>query len=189
MIMTPGRGRRAAAAACCCLLLPAATVAERHTFAGTGEMRSNPERGFRDELHGACTGEWGPGRQGFSDEDMDDMRTLNLTIAQVYCYLPNSTQLSTNDTLAIETTARQLRAVGAKALWRFAYDRTAGEFMYDAAMIIGHMEQLHEVFNANMDVIYVLQAGWLGSWGEWCASDALGLLAMTAVAAFSQSCQ
>ena len=23
-------------------------------------MRSNPERGFRNELHGACTGEWGP---------------------------------------------------------------------------------------------------------------------------------
>ena len=66
------------------VLLTATTVtAEVHTFVGTGEMRSNPERGFRDELHGACTGEWGPGRTGLSDDDMDDMKTMNLTIAQV----------------------------------------------------------------------------------------------------------
>eukprot|EP01050_Picozoa_sp_SAG11_P039789 SAG11_NODE_16928_length_533_cov_1.359447_1_plen_65_part_10 len=42
--------------------------------------------------------------------------------------------------------------------------------MYTADMIVGHMEQLHEVFNDNIDVIYVLQAGWLGSWGEWHSS-------------------
>jgi hypothetical protein len=89
---------------------------------------------------------------------------------QVYCYLPNTTELGANDTLAIENTARQLRSVGAKALWRFAYDRNAGEFNYTADMIVGHMKQLHGVFNANMDVIYVLQAGWLGSWGEWHSS-------------------
>lgn len=82
--------------------------------------------------------------------------------------------MTTNDTLAIENTARQLRSVGAKALWRFAYDRTAGEKMYTADMIVGHMKQLHSVFNANVDVIYVLQAGWLGSWGEW-HSSATGL--------------
>ena len=79
----------------------------------------------------------------------------------MYCYLPNTTVLSANDTLAIENAASKLRSVGAKALWRFAYDRTAGEKMYTADMIVGHMNQLHEVFNANIDVIYVLQAGWL----------------------------
>ena len=67
------------------VLLTATTVtAEVHTFVGTGEMRSNPERGFRDELHGACTGEWGPGRAGLSDDDMEDMQTMNLTVAQVW---------------------------------------------------------------------------------------------------------
>jgi hypothetical protein len=160
----------AASALCLGMLLPVVAYADAHTFAGTGEMRSNPERGFRNELHGACTGEWGAGSGGFSDQDMSDMRSMNLTIAQVYCYLPNTTRLGANDTLAIEHAARQLRSVGAKALWRFAYDRDAGEFMYTADMIISHMEQLHEVFNENMDVIYVLQAGWLGSWGEWHSS-------------------
>ena len=67
----------------CLLLLGPSAAADRHAYVGTGAMRSNPERGFRNELHGACTGEWGPHSQGFSDEDMADMLAMNLTIAQV----------------------------------------------------------------------------------------------------------
>ena len=153
------------------LLLPAPATAATHSFVGTGEMRSNPERGFRDELHGACTQEWSSTRgEGIPDSDMQVMTQLNMTIDQVYCYLPNTTELTANDTRAIVNTAAQLRKVGAKALWRFAYDRTAGEKMYTADMIVGHMDQLKAVFNANIDVIYVLQAGWIGSWGEWHSS-------------------
>ena len=37
-------------------------------------------------------------------------------------------------------------------------------------MIVGHMDQLKAVFNANIDVIYLLQAGFIGSWGEWHSS-------------------
>jgi hypothetical protein len=65
------------------LLLSTGVSADVHTFSGTGAMVRNPERGFRDELHGACTGEWSPSQQGFSQDDMLAMQTLNLTIAQV----------------------------------------------------------------------------------------------------------
>ena len=72
-------------------------------------MRSNPERGFRDELHGACTQEWSSTRgEGVPDSDMQVMTQLNMTIAQVYCYLPNTTELTANDTQAIVNTAAQL---------------------------------------------------------------------------------
>ena len=58
-----------------------------------------------------------------------------------------------------------------KALWRFAYDRLApGEQNYTADLIVSHIDQLHEVFNDGMDVIYILQTGWIGSWGEWHSS-------------------
>ena len=37
-------------------------------------------------------------------------------------------------------------------------------------MIAGHIEQLAPVVKANADQVYVLQAGFIGSWGEWHSS-------------------
>jgi hypothetical protein len=54
--------------------------ATKHRYAGTGEMRSNPERGFRSEIHGACSGE---GNAGISDQAIKELATFNLTVAQV----------------------------------------------------------------------------------------------------------
>ena len=69
-----------------------------HTFVGTGEMRMNPERGFRHEIHGACTGE---GDKGISDTDIQQLAQFNLTVAQVYCYLPTNSNLDAQDLNAI----------------------------------------------------------------------------------------
>ena len=45
--------------------------------------------------------------------------------------------------------------MGAKALWRFAYDRLApGEATYTAELIVSHIKQLREVFSDGMDVVY-----------------------------------
>ena len=147
----------------------------RHEYAGSSEMRSNPERGFRHELHGACTGEGrtanGTKARGLDLAAMQEMAQYNLTIAQVYCYLPTTPTLD-NATLESITTAMQvLRAHRVKALWRFAYDRLApGEQNYTADLIISHIDQLVPVFNQGMDVVYALQAGFIGSWGEWHSS-------------------
>jgi len=35
------------------------------------------------------------------------------------------------------------------------------------AIMLGHMQQLKPVLEANKDVIYAVQAGFLGAWGEW----------------------
>ena len=78
-----------------------ASSAQRlHTFTGTGEMRINPERGFRHEIHGACTGD---GHNGISDKDIQQLAQFNLTIAQVYCYLPTTARLTAQDLNAIAT--------------------------------------------------------------------------------------
>jgi hypothetical protein len=64
----------------------------------------------------------------------------------------------------------KLREAGVKALWRFAYDRNPGQFSYSADLIVSHIAQLRAVFNRGMDIVYVLQAGWIGAWGEWHSS-------------------
>ena len=44
---------------CVSLLLISAAIAsaKQHSYKGSSGIVSNPERGFRQELHGACTGE------------------------------------------------------------------------------------------------------------------------------------
>jgi hypothetical protein len=152
------------------LILVVASYARQHSYTGTGNMRSNPERGFRHELHGACTGE---GTSGLSDDAIKELATYNLTVAQVYCYLPTTPTLDNQTLLSIETAMGRLRQAGVKALWRFAYDHlNPGEQNYTADLIVSHMAQLHSIFNQGMDVVYVLQAGWIGAWGEWHGSKA-----------------
>ena len=136
-------------------------------YDGTPDMRSNPERGFRHELH--------PDENGtLSQPVLDQLRVNNLTVGQTYWYLP-SVPVLTNDTLdGVVKTLKTLRSVGVKSLFRFAYDRCnsgpIGEGNYTAATILGHISQLADRFQGEIDVVYALQAGFVGCWGEWHGS-------------------
>jgi hypothetical protein len=58
------------------------------------------------------------------------------------------------------------RAEGVKVILRFTYNAEFGE---DAPRdrILGHIEQLTPLLQENADVISVMQAGFIGAWGEW----------------------
>ena len=67
----------------------------------------------------------------------------------------------------------RLRGAGLKAILRFQYND--GPYPIpdpDAskATILNHLIQLKPVFQENADVIAVLQAGFIGAWGEWHTS-------------------
>jgi hypothetical protein len=47
-----------------------------------------------------------------------------------------------------------------------------GTEVYTIATILGHIDQLADTVHTNADALYVLQAGFLGSWGEWHSSKA-----------------
>ncbi|WP_306210219.1 DUF4832 domain-containing protein [Actinoplanes sp. RD1] len=66
-----------------------------------------------------------------------------------------------------EEQAGAVRAAGLKMVLRFAYtDDPAGD---DAPVerVLGHIGQLTPYLRANADVIHVVQAGFVGAWGEW----------------------
>ena len=135
-----------------------------YLYRGTAEMRSNPERGFRHELH--------PDENGtLSPLELEQLKQFNLTVGQTYWYLPADPVLSEQTLQGVTKTLRTLRRVGVKALFRFAYDHCdsgpIGENNYTAATILGHIRQVKERFSSEIDVVYVLQAGFLGCWGEW----------------------
>ena len=61
-----------------------------------------------------------------------------------------------------------LRNCGVKCVLRFAYTESQSDKV-DATpdWVKRHLEQLKPHLAANADVIYVLEAGFIGSWGEW----------------------
>ncbi len=61
------------------------------------------------------------------------------------------------------------RAAGLKVILRFTYNSS---FAADApkSVILGHIGQLAPVLRNNVDVIAVMQAGFIGAWGEWHTS-------------------
>ena len=65
----------------------------------------------------------------------------------------------------------QLRQAGLKCILRFAYSEGNGEPDAPMNIILGHLNQLKSLLQANADVIYVMQAGFIGAWGEWHTSS------------------
>lgn len=147
----------------------------------------NPERGFRIETLVAelpRDATWGPAAhlkgkvsEQYSDawwtEDVRAYERDGLTLAQTYVYLDrfSDAPISEEKLAAIRGSLQELRSLGAKALLRFAYertmDRTGGP---TTERILGHIEQLRPIIREYSDVIYVLQAGFVGAWGEWHSS-------------------
>jgi di-N-acetylchitobiase len=143
------------------------------TFLASTERIVNPERGFRHELDDLCG--LPPNSRRGQLVALHQCKKYNMSIAQTYCYLNGETDTITNETLALLSTGfAKLRAAGVKVLLRFAYDRCRtndrGEGNYTTARIVKHIRQLAPVVNANIDIVYVLQAGFVGCWGEWHSS-------------------
>ena len=60
------------------------------------------------------------------------------------------------------------RELGVKLVVRFTYQYGMdGVGEADDDIMLGHMEQLAPLLQENIDVINVVEAGFLGSWGEW----------------------
>ncbi len=66
-----------------------------------------------------------------------------------------------------------LRKAGFKAVIRFSYTDKSTPPYGDARpeVVLKHVRQLKPILMANSDIILVLQAGFIGAWGEWYYTD------------------
>ena len=75
----------------------------------------------------------------------------------------------------LETNMNALREGGAKVVLRFSYkssmDRKDQPWNASAEWIHKHIDQITPYLQKHADVIYCVQCGWLGSWGEWYYVD------------------
>jgi hypothetical protein len=66
-----------------------------------------------------------------------------------------------------------MRRAGVKAVIRFSYTEKSTPPYGDAPIniVLMHIRQVKPVLMANSDVILVVQAGFIGAWGEWYYTD------------------
>ena len=159
----------------------------RPTDPGGRDGLPNPERGLRIETmiaephgrreftHGIpahLRGRIGP---GFSELNwVRDIRRFladGVTVGQMYCYLTDFADrpLPAEKLALLQESFDLMRQNGVKALLRFAYEKDypANTNGPTKDQILRHIGQLKEIVQKNADVIYVLQAGFIGAWGEW----------------------
>jgi hypothetical protein len=144
---------------------------------------ANPERGFRIETviadHKNSNGHGQPAHlkhltaPTFCDDwwimDAEKFAPFGLTLLQTYCYLDDFVDKPISDEKLndLDKALARLRKRGLKTLLRFAYARNPQKKVKTMPMIQEHLEQLEPIIIKNSDVIFVFQAGFLGTWGEW----------------------
>lgn len=103
----------------------------------------------------------------------EQYRCDGVAIAQAYGYLDRymDSEIPAEALEAIQRSFDRAREAGIKFLLRFAYGHDDNQFASpDLARILSHMDQLAPLIQRNADVIYVLQCGFLGAWGEFHSS-------------------
>lgn len=142
----------------------------------------NPERGFRLETAvNAASGKdvWQPEKYpsptAYLNEEILHYASDSASMVQCYFYLTDYSGRKL-DTIAfrnMQVYFDRLRQAGMKAVLRFAYETDfAGRASNGPTEtdIITHLDQLKPFLERNKDLIFVMQAGLIGAWGEWHSS-------------------
>lgn len=149
-----------------------AEYSEPHTisveYTTTDEIFPNPERGFYK--YSDC--QLGAGST-LSETILRQYRERSITLLFRYFYLKSfrDAPLSSQALSAFDNDMAIIRRGGAKCIVRFAYSSAANEPDAPLSSIIQHIDQIKPLLEKNADVIAVVQAGFIGAWGEWYYSS------------------
>jgi hypothetical protein len=124
----------------------------------------NPERGF-----------YAP-RMSHRIGRLDGLRQRGITLLLVEVDLKafKERDLSPEKLDEVRRAFAAVRQNGLKAIVRFAYGFTGRDYRADPKdmdRILGHIRQLGKVLQEDRDVLFGVQAGFLGPWGEWHGSN------------------
>ena len=128
----------------------------------------NPERGFTDQIDGILKDSkpslLKSNEDYFTDEG--DRETQRLVMLMYYLKEYRTKNLSQAVLDGFDADMQILRKYGFKCVLRFGYNSSSKD---DASLeqTQAHIEQLKPLLAKNADVIYVLEAGFVGQWGEW----------------------
>ncbi len=135
------------------------------SYQATNDIFTNPERGFYWQW------DRGPGQANLTD--LDGARTnTNVVLRRYYMRLDDyrTADLPQSYLDSMRSDFSIIRQAGHKVIVRFAYNFGGGA---DAPLsrMLGHIQQVGPVLNANKDIIAFIEAGFIGQWGEWHHSN------------------
>ncbi|KAG7173012.1 hypothetical protein Hamer_G008530 [Homarus americanus] len=152
---------------CCVLSLICnlLVLSEPTTAPGAGLGRGNPERGFY-KYSATLASAWTPFKPQQLQEWIDDGYTLvfRYVVLDTFVYSDISSDILQKISKDFDT----LRDVGMKTVLRFCY--TFDENNHEdakPAQLASHLQQLTPILQEHVGVIAVMQAGFIGVWGEW----------------------
>ena len=106
------------------------------------------------------------------------LREQGITLMYVGFYLQSfmNGDISQSYLDMVQNSMDAIRQAGIKCVLRFAYQNRESSKPWDAPIdvILRHVEQLKPILQKNADVIFVLQAGFIGVWGEWYYTESFG---------------
>ena len=135
----------------------------------------NPERGFTEELNGKVTvsSPYRIKNHISSNWGNSDKMTMPVVLYNFGNF--KSQDLPDAILNGFDEDMQVLRDMGLKCVLRFAYtERESDKVDATPDWVKRHLEQLKPHLAANEDVIYVLEAGFVGVWGEWYYSANYG---------------
>ncbi len=130
----------------------------------------NPERGLFHHREF-----WSDADDSLTIDDIDRYRQQGYSLIFTVYVLHNfrDTDISEAFLARIRHNMEVIRAGGMKAVVRFCYTYSTDDKPWDAVWSVTsrHIAQLTPILQDNADIIAVLEAGFVGVWGEWYFTD------------------
>ena len=143
------------------------------TFTESSSLVINPERGHyrAKNIYGSTS--------PLSVSDVKAQRKSGYTLWYLGFYLTDFMKgdVSADFLDKFQSCMDALREGGAKCVLRFAYrdyHNDKDEMDPEVSVVLRHVEQFKPLLQKNEDVIFVLQAGFVGAWGEWYYTSHFG---------------
>ncbi len=153
----------------CITVVVTAQTFTNYTYEYSDSVFNNPERGFykyteRDDAN-----------TSLDLNTLMNYRDLGYTLIYRIFYLRDfvDSPISEAYLAKIKDDFNKMREAGIKGVIRFAYTSSMTAPYGDATptRVFSHIAQLKPILTDNSDVILVLQAGFIGAWGEWYYTD------------------
>ena len=142
----------------------AAPKTESAAFQEDRSFFPNPERGWYRAMS----------TKGASERELSRVRDLKVRLILFESNLSSfrSKPISQQVINEIDTAFFYARRAGLSVIFRAAYDFSGKENPEPGNIetIIEHIRQLQPIFSKNEDILFNIQAGFLGPWGEWHSS-------------------
>lgn len=143
-------------------------------YSASNQNFANPERGMyhHTETH---SNNYSP----LSTNQLENWRVNeNITLILRIFYLDDFINASISNSYLnnMQSDFDKIRQAGIKCVVRFAYsNNTNGAYDASKAQMLSHINQITPYLTNNSDIISVVQAGFIGVWGEWYYTDHFGI--------------